>query len=106
MPYTPPPFLVELLEARSPTGAEYEAQAVLDRHLKPAADTYDRDPLGNRYATLNPNGNPTLLLAGHMDELGLIIKHDSLVGYCQQVLYRKANEPDTVKDLLRNAIAA
>jgi endoglucanase len=81
IPYTPPPFLVELLEARSPTGSEYEAQAVLDRHLRPAADTYERDPLGNRYATLNPNGNPTLLLAGHMDELGLIIKHVDKDGF-------------------------
>jgi endoglucanase len=81
MPYTPDPFLVELLLARSPTGAEYEAQAVLDRHLKPAADTYAKDPLGNRIATLNPGGNPTLLLAGHMDELGLIIKHVDKDGY-------------------------
>jgi len=79
--YTPPPFLVELLEARSPTGAEFEAQAVLDRHLRPSADAFDRDPLGNRYATLNPAGNPTLLLAGHMDELGLIIKHIDKDGF-------------------------
>ena len=73
-PYTPPQFLVDLLEARSPTGAEFEAQAVVDRYLKPAADEYHNDALGNRIATLNPTGNPSLLLAGHMDELGLIIK--------------------------------
>jgi len=72
--YTPPPFLVDLLEARSPTGAEFEAQAVVDRYVKPAADEYEKDALGNRLATLNPSGNPSLLLAGHMDELGLIIK--------------------------------
>jgi endoglucanase len=73
-PYTPPPFLVEMLEARSPTGTEFEMQAVLDRHLRPVSDTYEKDALGNRLATLNPSGNPSLLLAGHMDELGLIIK--------------------------------
>jgi len=72
--YTPPPFLVDLLEARSPTGAEFEAQAVVDRFVRPAADEYEKDALGNRIATLNPGGSPSLLLAGHMDELGLIIK--------------------------------
>lgn len=68
-----PPFLSELLEARSPSGSEQQAQAVFDRHVKPAADAYAGDALGNRIATLNPSGDPTLLLAGHMDELGLII---------------------------------
>jgi len=72
--YTPPPFLVDLLEARSPTGSEFEAQAVVDRYVRPVADEYENDALGNRIATLNPSGNPSLLLAGHMDELGLIIK--------------------------------
>ncbi len=75
MPKTPavPPFLAQLLDARSPSGSEYEAQAVFDRHVKPAADAYADDPLGNRIATLNPAGDPTVLLAGHMDELGLMI---------------------------------
>ena len=67
--YTPPRFLTELLHARSPSGYEAEAQAVFERYVKPAADTYAGDALGNRIATLNPGGNPTLMLAGHMDEL-------------------------------------
>jgi putative aminopeptidase FrvX len=71
--YTPPVFLTDLLHARSPSGYEDEAQAVFERHVKPAADSFVGDALGNRIATLNPSGNPTLMLAGHMDELGLII---------------------------------
>src|ERR1035438_10398278 len=71
--YNPPAFLTELLHARSPSGYEGEAQAVFDLHVKPAADAYTGDSLGNRIATLNPSGDPTLMLAGHMDELGLII---------------------------------
>jgi len=71
--YTAPVFLTELLHARSPSGYEYEAQEVFDRHVKPAADSYSGDPLGNRIATLNPKGDPVLMLAGHIDELGLII---------------------------------
>jgi endoglucanase len=80
-PYTAPAFLSELLHARSPSGHEYEAQAVFDRHVKPAADTYENDALGNRTATLNPEGDPTLMLAGHIDELGLLITYVNKDGF-------------------------
>jgi endoglucanase len=79
--YAVPRFLSELLHARSPSGYEGEAQAVFDRHVKPAADAYARDALGNRLATLNPKGDPVLMLAGHMDELGLIITYVNKDGY-------------------------
>lgn len=68
-------FLKKLLEARSPTGAEQEAQAVVDSFVQPLADAYEKDVLGNRLATLNPSGDPVVMLAGHIDELGLIVKH-------------------------------
>jgi putative aminopeptidase FrvX len=79
--YTVPRFLVDLLHARSPSGYEGEAQSVFDRYVKPAADTYTGDALGNRIATLNPKGEPVLMLAGHMDELGLIITYVNKDGY-------------------------
>ena len=79
--YQVPAFLAELLHARSPSGYEAEAQAVFDRHVKPAADTYANDALGNRLATLNPQGDPVLMLAGHMDELGLLITYVNKDGY-------------------------
>ena len=80
-PYPVPAFLAELLHARSPSGYEGEAQAVFDRHVKPAADAYTGDALGNRLATLNPTGDPVLMLAGHMDELGLIITFINKEGF-------------------------
>jgi putative aminopeptidase FrvX len=76
-----PAFLTELLHARSPSGYEFQAQAVFDRHVGPVADAYDKDALGNRLATLNPAGDPTLMLAGHLDELGLIITFVNNDGY-------------------------
>lgn len=79
--YKVPTFLSELLHARSPSGYETQAQAVFDRHVKPAADTYANDALGNRLATLNPKGDPVLMLAGHMDELGLIITYINNAGF-------------------------
>jgi len=80
-PYTPPAFLTELLHARSPSGYEGEAQAVFDRHVQPSADAYGGDPTGNRIATLNPAGGPTLMLAGHIDELGLIVTYVNKDGF-------------------------
>jgi endoglucanase len=79
--YSPPVFLTELLHARSPSGYEAEAQAVFDRHVKPAADTYNGDALGNRIAVLNTKGDPTLMLAGHMDELGLLVTYVNKDGF-------------------------
>jgi endoglucanase len=69
------PFLRDLLDARSPSGYEAEAQAVFDRYVESSADVYQKDSLGNRIATINAPGRPRLMLAGHMDELGLIIHY-------------------------------
>jgi putative aminopeptidase FrvX len=79
--YSAPAFLTELLHARSPSGYEAEAQAVFGKFVKPAADAYTGDALGNRIATLNPEGDPTLMLAGHMDELGLIVTYVNKDGF-------------------------
>jgi putative aminopeptidase FrvX len=79
--YTAPVFLTELLKAKSPSGAEAQAQAVYDQFVRPVADTYANDALGNRLATLNPAGGPTLMFSGHMDELGLIITYINKDGY-------------------------
>ena len=79
--YVAPKFLVELLKAKSPSGSEAQAQAVYDKYVKPHADSYATDALGCRLATLNKKGGPTLMFAGHMDELGLIITYINKDGY-------------------------
>lgn len=76
-----PEFLIDLLNARSPSGYEYEAQEVLDKYVKPSADVYEKDTMGNRIATLNPKGDPVLMLAGHMDELGLMVRYIDNKGF-------------------------
>ena len=76
-----PDFLAELLAARSPSGAEHEAQAVFDAHVKASADSYANDAMGNRLASLNPSGDPVLMLAGHIDELGLQVSYVNKDGY-------------------------
>jgi putative aminopeptidase FrvX len=79
--YQAPKFLTDLLHARSPSGYEFEAQKVFDEYVKPAADKYAKDAMGNRIATLNPAGDPVLMFAGHMDELGLIVTFANKDGF-------------------------
>ena len=79
--YEAPEFLADLLNARSPTGTEYEAQEVVDRYVEEEVDLYRRDTMGNRFATVNPNGDPKLLFAGHIDELGLIVTYINEKGF-------------------------
>ena len=79
--YAAPQFLTEMLKAKSPSGAEAQAQAVFDHFVKPHAESYANDALGCRQATLNQKGAPTLMFAGHMDELGLIITYVNKDGF-------------------------
>ena len=79
--YHAPEFLVELLKAKSPSGAEAQAQAVYDHFVKPYADDYANDALGCRLASLHPKGGPTVMFSGHMDELGLIITYVNKDGF-------------------------
>lgn len=79
--YSPPAFLTDLLNARSPSGDEAETQAVFDQYVEPAADQYARDAMGNRIARLNPSGDPVLMFAGHLDELGLIVTYINSEGF-------------------------
>ncbi len=73
-------FLSELLQTRSPTGAETEAAAVVEKYIKPVADTFERDVLGNRIATLG-GGAKKLMLAGHIDEIGLQVSYIDSDGF-------------------------
>ena len=76
-----PEFLLELLKAKSPSGAEAQAQTVFDRFVRPHVERYADDALGNRIATLNAAGGPTVMFSGHMDELGLIITYVNKDGF-------------------------
>lgn len=68
-------FLEQLLQALGPTGFEQEAVEVWTAQALRFADQIDSDRHGNAYATLNPGGSPRIMLAGHVDEIGVIVSH-------------------------------
>jgi putative aminopeptidase FrvX len=68
-------FLKQLLETPSPAGFEVRGQRLWAAYAGNFADAIESDSYGNVFAALNPAGSPKILLAGHSDELGLMISH-------------------------------
>ena len=68
-------FLKDLLSAPSPSGFESAGQRVWCTYARKYADEVRTDAYGNAVAVLNPDGDPKIMLDGHADELGLMIKH-------------------------------
>jgi endoglucanase len=67
-------FLKRLLDTPGPSGFETApARAWRDEASSFAA--VRTDVVGNSFAEVNPEGAPTIMLAGHIDEIGLIITY-------------------------------
>ena len=74
-------FLEELLSVPSPSGFEQPAQGVVRKYLSGAADEVKTDVHGNVIASLNAGAATRVMLAGHVDEIGLMVTHISEKGY-------------------------
>jgi len=68
-------FLKNILNAISPSGFEEEAARVWKEYAKVFAHKVFTDLHGNSIATLNEDGKPRVLLAGHIDEIGFMVKY-------------------------------
>jgi putative aminopeptidase FrvX len=68
-------LLKKLVEARGTPGFEDEVREVMVRELRDCADEIEVDPLGNVVAIQKGESKgPKVMLAAHMDEVGLIVK--------------------------------
>ena len=68
-------FLKNLLSAPSPSGFESPGQRLWCQYARSCADEVHTDSYGNAVAVLNPGGDPKIMLDGHADEIGLMVKH-------------------------------
>lgn len=75
------PFLKELLDTPGPSGFEAAPARVWRREAQKFADLVRSDAGGNSYATLNPDQRPRLMLAGHIDEIGVMVTHVDEEGF-------------------------
>ena len=67
-------FLKNLLSTPGPSGYEGAAAEVWRVEAGKYAEVRG-DRMGNSFATLNGGGTPRIMLAGHIDEIGLMITH-------------------------------
>ena len=67
-------FLKNLLSTPGPSGYEGAAAEVWRVEVGKFAEVRG-DRMGNSFATLNGGGTPRIMLAGHIDEIGLMITH-------------------------------
>lgn len=88
-------FLERLLNASGPSGFETEPARVWREEAKNFATEVWTDVTGNSVASLNPSGIPRVMMAGHIDEIGLQVTYvdedgflffDEIGGWDSQVL--------------------
>ena len=88
-------FLERLLNAAGPSGFEVAPARVWRQEAEGFADQVWTDVTGNSFASVNPDGRPRVMMAGHVDEIGLQVTHidkdgflyfDGIGGWDPQVL--------------------
>jgi len=68
-------FLKRLLDTPGPSGFEASAARVWREEASTFAHKVTSDVAGNSMAEVNPTGSPTIMLDGHIDEIGLIVQY-------------------------------
>jgi putative aminopeptidase FrvX len=67
-------FLKRLLSTPGPSGYEEAAAKVWREEAEKFAEV-GGDRMGNSFATIGAGGSPKVMLAGHIDEIGVMITH-------------------------------
>jgi endoglucanase len=68
-------FLKALQETPSPSGFEQPVQRIVRKRMKPFAGSIETDVHGNVIVGLNLKGSPRVMLAGHCDQIGLMVNY-------------------------------
>ena len=68
-------FLKAIQETPSPSGFEQPVQRLIRKRMRRHADNIETDVHGNAIVALNPKGSPRVMLAGHCDQIGLMVNY-------------------------------
>jgi endoglucanase len=74
-------FFKKVLDTPSPSGYESPLQQVVRDYCAPFADEVSGDVHGNVMAVRNPGAERRVMLAGHCDQIGLIVQYIDSDGY-------------------------
>ena len=75
-------LLEDLTNAYGPSGFEGPVRTIMQRELAPLCDSIETDGIGSLIARLGSgDGLPRVMMAAHMDEVGLMVKYITPEGY-------------------------
>ena len=74
-------FLKSILTTPSVTGFEEPVQQIVREYIAPFADSIRTDVHGNLIAARNPDAPLRIMLAGHCDQIGLMVNYIDKEGY-------------------------
>ena len=108
-------FLKQLMASPTLSGFETVGQSLWCDYARKYADNVTTDSYGNAVAVLNPKGSPKILLDGHIDEIGLMVKYVDEKGFISfqrvggvgaDVIRTKRVNIHTAKGIVRGVIGA
>jgi endoglucanase len=81
------PLIKKLVESYGPSGHEEKIRELIRAEIKGLADYVSVDPLGNLIAVMKKKGKSgkKVMLAAHMDEIGVIVSHIDAKGFASFV---------------------
>jgi endoglucanase len=68
-------MIQKLVETPGPSGHEDQVREVVRQYIEPYAENIHQDALGNLIAQKGAEDGQTIMLAAHMDEIGIIVTH-------------------------------
>ncbi len=74
-------FLKSIVEVPSPSGFEQPVRELISNRMKVFCDEVRHDVMGNVIGVLNPGAKIRVMLAGHCDEIGMMVKNITKEGY-------------------------
>ncbi|PSP57374.1 peptidase M42 [Halobacteriales archaeon QH_7_66_36] len=76
-------LLAELTETSGVPGYESRIGDIVRRELDPEVDRLRTDGMGNVVGTIEGSGDSSVVVAGHMDEIGFMVRHVTDEGFLQ-----------------------
>jgi len=75
-------FFKRFADSPTPSGFEQPAQRVWREYVSPHVDRVESDVMGNTWGVIDGPKRPRVMLAGHADEVGLMVRYIDDNGFC------------------------
>lgn len=76
-------LLRRLVETPGPSGRESQVRELVHAEIEALADELEVSPMGGLHAVVNRGGEGRIMLAAHLDEIGLVVSHIDENGFAR-----------------------